>query len=42
MKRAVSERYGPGFDPAVFSPYAGVAQQYIYYYTRNAKKLLHS
>ena len=34
MKRAVAEHYGPGFDPAVFSPYAGIAQQYIFYYMR--------
>jgi len=34
MKRAVAEHFGPGFSPAVFSPYAGVAQQYIFYYTR--------
>jgi N-glycosylase/DNA lyase len=32
--RAVAEQYGPGFDPAVFRPYAGVAQQYIFYYAR--------
>jgi len=38
MKRAVAQQYGPGFDPGVFSPYAGVAQQYIFYYTRSAKK----
>ena len=37
MKRAVAEHYGPGFDPSVFSPYAGIAQQYIYYYARNTK-----
>ena len=35
MKRAIAEHYGPGFDPAVFGPYAGIAQQYIFYYTRN-------
>ena len=35
MKRAVAQQYGPGFDPGVFSPYAGVAQQYIYNYIRN-------
>lgn len=37
MKRAVAEHYGPGFDPAVFSPYAGVAQQYIFHYIRNGR-----
>jgi len=36
MKRAVAEHYGADFDPGIFSPYAGIAQQYIYYYTRSA------
>jgi N-glycosylase/DNA lyase len=35
INRAIAERYGTGFDPAVFAPYAGVAQQYIYHYIRN-------
>ena len=35
MKRAVAEHYGPSFDPDIFSPYAGVAQQYIFYYMRD-------
>ena len=35
MKRAVAQHYGPGFDPGIFSPYAGIAQQYIFYYMRN-------
>lgn len=35
MKRAVAERLGPAFDPAVFHPYAGVAQQYIFHYMRS-------
>jgi len=35
MKRAVAGHYGPSFDPVMFSPYAGVAQQYIFYYTRS-------
>ena len=35
MKRAVASHYGPDFDPGIFSPYAGIAQQYIYHYTRN-------
>ena len=34
MKRAVAENYGSGFDPKIFSPYAGIAQQYMFYYTR--------
>ena len=35
MKRTVLEQYGPGFDPSVFKPYAGIAQQYIFHYARN-------
>ncbi|MDR0491678.1 MAG: DNA-3-methyladenine glycosylase 2 family protein [Oscillospiraceae bacterium] len=35
MKRAISEQYGPNFDPVVFSPFAGIAQQYIFHYVRN-------
>ena len=35
MKRAVALHYGPNFNPAVFSPYAGIAQQYIFHYVRN-------
>ena len=35
MKRAVKLHFGPSFDPAAFSPYAGIAQQYIFYYMRN-------
>jgi len=35
MKRAVAQRLGPSFDPMAFSPYAGVAQQYIFYYMRS-------
>ena len=36
MKRAVAKRFGPGFDPGIFSPYAGLAQQYIYYHARSS------
>jgi len=35
MKRAVVKHYGSGFDPKIFTPYAGIAQQYIFHYTRN-------
>jgi N-glycosylase/DNA lyase len=35
MKRALTEQYGKGFDPSVFSPYAGIAQQYIFHFARN-------
>ena len=38
MKRAVSKRYGPGFDPGVFHPYAGIAQQYMFYYVRSTAR----
>jgi len=36
MKKAIREYYGDGFDPAIFSPYAGIAQQYLFYYARSA------
>jgi len=39
MKRAIVEQYGPGFDPEVFGRYAGIAQQYIFYYTRSSATL---
>jgi len=42
MKRAVALNYGPGFDPKVFSPYAGIAQQYIFHYIRNLNPLNHA
>jgi N-glycosylase/DNA lyase len=35
MKRALTEQYGKSFNPCVFSPYAGVAQQYIFHFARN-------
>ena len=34
MKRAVAQHYGTDFDPVIFSPYAGIAQQYIFHYMR--------
>jgi len=36
MKRAVEQHYGSGFDFKVFSPYAGIAQQYIFHYSRKS------
>jgi len=36
MKRAVAQHYGQDFDPGMFRPFAGIAQQYIFYYTRSA------
>ncbi|MDR3277152.1 MAG: DNA-3-methyladenine glycosylase 2 family protein [Oscillospiraceae bacterium] len=38
MKKAIAERYGGVLDPKIFSPYAGIAQQYIFYYERSGKK----
>ena len=35
MKKALANHFGAGFDPAVFSPWAGVAQQYMFYYERS-------
>jgi len=35
MKRAVVDYYGKNFDPGIFSPYAGIAQQYIFHYMRS-------
>lgn len=35
MKRALKEHFPPGFDPAALGPYAGIAQQYIFYYARS-------
>ena len=35
MKKALAAHFDSDFDPNVFSPYAGVAQQYIFNYERN-------
>jgi N-glycosylase/DNA lyase len=35
IKRAIKDYYNSNFDPSVFSPYAGIAQQYIFFYIRN-------
>lgn len=37
IKKAITENYSEGFDPSVFSPYAGIAQQYMFYYMRSGK-----
>ncbi len=34
MKKALKTYFEPGFDPAVFAGNAGIAQQYIFYYSR--------
>jgi N-glycosylase/DNA lyase len=39
MKKAIASRGGGALDPTIFSPYAGIAQQYIFYYERGAAKL---
>ncbi len=38
MKRALNEHFPPDFDPAALGPYAGLAQQYIFYYARSEGK----
>lgn len=37
MKKALAKHYGKGFDPAVFGEYAGLAQQYMFYYARSGE-----
>ncbi len=36
IKRALKEHFPPDFDPAVLGAYAGLAQQYIFYYARES------
>lgn len=38
MKRALKEHFAPDFDPETLGPYAGLAQQYIFYYARSGEK----
>lgn len=38
MKRALRENFPPDFDPGVLGPFAGLAQQYIFYYARSVGK----
>ena len=35
MRRALREHFPPDFDPASLGEYAGLAQQYIFYYARS-------
>ncbi len=35
VKRVINKYYGESFDPVSFGEYAGVAQQYLFYYERN-------
>lgn len=37
IRRVLKVQYPQGLDPAVFSPYAGIAQQFMYYYGRCAR-----
>lgn len=39
MKKAIASLYGAGFDPRkAFGEYAGIAQQYIFYHTRETSR----
>lgn len=38
MKRALKENFPPDFDPETLGHYAGLAQQYIFYYARSTGK----
>jgi N-glycosylase/DNA lyase len=38
MKRALKEHFPPDFDPKTLGPYAGLAQQYIFYFARSGGK----
>ena len=40
MKKALKTHYEEGFDPKIFAPYAGIAQQYMFYFARSGKDLL--
>lgn len=35
MKKVIAKYYGEGFDGRRFGAYAGVAQQYLFYYERS-------
>jgi N-glycosylase/DNA lyase len=34
IKRVIDKYYGKTFDESIFSPYGGIAQQYLFYYER--------
>ena len=38
IRRALKENFPKGFDPATLGEYAGLAQQYIFYYARSHGK----
>ena len=35
IKRAIENHFDESFNPQIFNPYAGIAQQYIFHYERN-------
>lgn len=35
MKKTIAEHYDKDFDPKIFGSYAGIAQQYMFYYARS-------
>ena len=37
MKRAVEKHYGKDFSPKIFEPYAGIAQQYMFFHARSLR-----
>lgn len=39
MKKIIAKQYGGKFDPAVFGEYAGIAQQYMFYFARDGEIL---
>jgi len=37
MKKAIANHFDKDFDASIFSPYAGLAQQYMFYFERSGK-----
>ena len=35
VKRVINKYYGEDFDPTTLGEFAGIAQQYLFYYERN-------
>ena len=38
IKRVIDGQYGGDFDPGIFGEYAGIAQQYMFYYARSGAR----
>ena len=38
MQKVIDRRFGGNLDPAVFGNWAGLAQQYLFYYERTAAR----